>query len=85
MLGVCLGHQGLGHVLKAAVTTSPMVVHGHHAEEHPDELRLVEYYGAVDTTWVVYGGRKRFEGDVIGMRAPWLFAGRERSLSTAGY
>jgi hypothetical protein len=35
----------------------------------------VEYYGAVDTTWVVYGARKRFQGDVIGMRTPWLFAG----------
>jgi hypothetical protein len=46
----------------------------HHAEEHPDELRLVEYYGAVDTTWVVYGPRKRFAGAVIGMRAPWLYA-----------
>jgi hypothetical protein len=49
------------------------LTHAHHAAEHPDELRLVEYYGAVDTTWVVYGRRKRFEGDVIGMRAPWLF------------
>jgi hypothetical protein len=51
------------------------LTHVHHAEEHPDELRLAEYYGAVDTTWVVYGPRKRFEGHVIGMRAPWLFSG----------
>jgi para-aminobenzoate synthetase len=28
VLGICLGHQGLGHVLKAAVTTAPMVAHG---------------------------------------------------------
>lgn len=49
------------------------LTHVHYAEEYPEELRLVEYYGAVDTTWVVYGPRKRFEGDVIGMRAPWLF------------
>jgi hypothetical protein len=49
------------------------LTHVHHAEEHPEELRLVEYYGAVDTTWVVYGPHKRFKGDVIGMRAPWLF------------
>jgi para-aminobenzoate synthetase len=28
VLGVCLGHQGLGHVLKAAVTTAPIVMHG---------------------------------------------------------
>jgi hypothetical protein len=49
------------------------LTHVHHADEHPDELRLVEYYGAVDTTWVVYGPYKRFQGDVIGQRAPWLF------------
>ncbi len=45
----------------------------HHAEEHPDELRVAEYYGPVDTTWVVYGRRKRFRGAVIGQRAPHLF------------
>jgi hypothetical protein len=51
------------------------LTHVHHAEEHPNRLRLVERYGAVDTTWVVYGGRKRFTGAVIGQRAPWLFMG----------
>jgi len=51
------------------------LTHGHYAREHPRELRLVELYGAVDTTWVVYGGQKRFRGDVIGQRNPWLFAG----------
>jgi hypothetical protein len=54
------------------------LTHVHHAEEHPDELRLAEYYGAVDTTWVVYGARKRFAGDVIGQRAPELFEVPER-------
>jgi hypothetical protein len=54
------------------------LTHVHYAEEYPEELRLVEYYGAVDTTWVVYGGFKRFQGDVIGMRAPWLFDGEPR-------
>jgi hypothetical protein len=49
------------------------LTHVHHASEHPERLRLVEYYGAVDTTWVVYGPYKRFQGDVIGQRAPWLF------------
>ena len=44
-----------------------------YADEHPDALRLTEYYGAVDTTWVVYGRRKRFHGEVIGQRAPALF------------
>lgn len=49
------------------------LTHTHHAEEHPGELCLVERYGAVDTTWVVYGQQKRFEGAVIGQRVPWLF------------
>ncbi len=49
------------------------LTHVHHADEHPHELRLAEYYGAVDTTWVVYGPYKRFQGAVIGQRAPWLF------------
>lgn len=51
------------------------LTHVHHAEEHPGELRLVEYYGAVDTTWVVYGPFKRFRGAVIGQCNPWLFMG----------
>jgi hypothetical protein len=51
------------------------LTHVHHAEEHPELLRVAERYGAVDTTWVVYGPRKRFQGDVIGQRAPWLFTG----------
>ncbi len=51
------------------------LTHAHHAEENPEVLRTVELYGAVDTTWVVYGPRKRFRGEVIGMRAPWLFGG----------
>jgi para-aminobenzoate synthetase len=28
VLGVCLGHQGLGHLLNGAVTTAPMAMHG---------------------------------------------------------
>jgi hypothetical protein len=55
------------------------LTHVHHAEGHPEELRLVEYYGAVDTTWVVYGAHKRFAGDVIGMHVPWLFRGEPKS------
>jgi hypothetical protein len=49
------------------------LTHTHHAAEHPDRLRIAEYYGAVDTTWVVYGRRKRFRGAVIGQRVPTLF------------
>jgi hypothetical protein len=50
------------------------LTHLHHAREHPAELRVEERYGAVDTTWIVYGQRKRFHGAVIGQRVPWLFA-----------
>lgn len=52
------------------------LTHLHYAGEHPDVLRVEECYGAVDTTWVVYGARKRFRGEVIGQRAPWLFTGK---------
>lgn len=50
------------------------LTHLHYADEHPDVLRVEEVYGAVDTTWVVYGPYKRFSGEVIGQRAPWLFS-----------
>lgn len=52
------------------------LTHLHHAHEHSAELRIEECYGAVDTTWVVYGRQKRFRGAVIGTRVPWLFEGR---------
>lgn len=45
-----------------------------YAEEYPDLLRVVERYGEVDTTWVVYGRRRRYEGELIGQRVPWLFS-----------
>ena len=51
------------------------LTHLHYAHEHPAQLRVEECYGAVDTTWVVYGPRKRFRGAVIGQRVPWLFRG----------
>ena len=44
-----------------------------YADQHPDALRVVERYGEVDTTWVVYGKRRRYEGELIGHRIPWLF------------
>jgi hypothetical protein len=44
-------------------------------EEHPQELRVAERYGEVDTTWVVYGRRRRYKGSLIGHRIPWLFNG----------
>jgi hypothetical protein len=58
------------------------LTHLHYADEHPDVLRVRECYGAVDTTWVVYGRRKRFRGEVIGQRAPWLYTG-EPDLQSA--
>ena len=59
------------HLLAGAYDAG--LTHLHHAREHPEELRVQEVYGAVDTTWVVYGPRKRFQGEMIGLRNPWLF------------
>jgi hypothetical protein len=49
------------------------LTHIHHAEEHPEALEVRESYGAVDTTWIVYGARKRFAGQVIAQRNAWLY------------
>ena len=43
------------------------LTHLEHLAEHEDELRLEVEIGEIDTTWVVYGTKKRFEGDVIGI------------------
>jgi hypothetical protein len=59
------------HLLEGAYDAG--LTHAHHADEHPRALRLVECYGAVDTTWLVYGAHKRFCGEIIGQRNPWLF------------
>lgn len=56
------------------------LTHLEHHERHPDLLRLDHEIGEVDTTWVVYGTRKRFAGAVIGIRAPELF-GRQRETT----
>ncbi|MDQ3724341.1 MAG: hypothetical protein M3335_00380 [Actinomycetota bacterium] len=45
------------------------LTHMEHFEEHEDELRLDLDIGEIDTTWVVYGTKKRFEGEVIGIPA----------------
>jgi hypothetical protein len=66
------------HLLAGAYDAG--LTHLHYAREHTDALRVQEVYGAVDTTWVVYGPRKRFRGAVIGQRNPWLFTG-ERALA----
>ncbi|HEV3320454.1 MAG TPA: hypothetical protein VG053_12115 [Solirubrobacteraceae bacterium] len=68
-----------GHLLAGAYDAG--LTHLHYAREHTDALRVQEVYGAVDTTWVVYGARKRFRGEVIGQRNPWLFAGEPAPAS----
>lgn len=49
------------------------LTHMEHAEEHVDELRLDLDIGEIDTTWVVYGTRKRFQGEVIGIPSAELY------------
>jgi len=49
------------------------LTHLEHLDKHPDELRLELEIGEIDTTWVVYGTRKRFRGEVIGIPSPELF------------
>ena len=56
------------------------LTHLEHLAAHPDELRLIEEIGEIDTTWVVYGTQKRFNGAVIGIPSAELFrAGRTRA------
>jgi hypothetical protein len=49
------------------------LTHLEHVEEHADELRLDLDIGEIDTTWVVYGREKRFQGDLIGIPSAELF------------
>jgi hypothetical protein len=49
------------------------LTHMEHVEEHADELRLDLDIGEIDTTWVVYGTGKRFQGEVIGIPSPDLY------------
>jgi hypothetical protein len=49
------------------------LTHLEHLEKHPDELRLDLEIGEIDTTWVVYGTRKRFHGEVIGIPSREIF------------
>ncbi|HSS41585.1 MAG TPA: hypothetical protein VLK37_03440 [Solirubrobacterales bacterium] len=43
------------------------LTHIEHYEAHEDELRLDLDIGEIDTTWLVYGTEKRFDGSVIGI------------------
>lgn len=49
------------------------LTHMEHFEKHEDEFRLDLDIGEIDTTWVVYGTRKRFEGEVIGIPSREIF------------
>jgi hypothetical protein len=49
------------------------LTHMEHVEEHADELRLDLDIGEIDTTWVVYGKQKRFQGEVIGIPSAELY------------
>ena len=49
------------------------LTHLEHLAAHPEELRLVEEIGEIDTTWIVYGTQKRFRGEVIGIPSAALF------------
>lgn len=53
------------------------LTHIEHLEEHEDELRLDLDIGEIDTTWLVYGTRKRFDGEVIGIPSREVLLGRE--------
>jgi hypothetical protein len=44
-----------------------------HLASHPDEPRLVGEIGEIDTTWVVYGTRRRLNGKLIGILSAELF------------
>lgn len=59
------------------------LTHMEHFEEHEDELRLDLDIGEIDTTWVVYGTRKRFEGEVIGIPSPEIFQSSQVASSAA--
>jgi hypothetical protein len=53
------------------------LTHHEHLAMHPEELRLELEIGEIDTTWVVYGTRKRFQGEVIGIPSSHLFRDSE--------
>jgi hypothetical protein len=50
------------------------LTHLEYAERYPEKLRVIQEIGEIDTTWVVYGTRKRFQGDLIGIPSRELFA-----------
>lgn len=57
------------------------LTHLEHLEKHPETLRLDLEIGEIDTTWVVYGTTKRFEGDVIGIPSASVYRQGDHALS----
>lgn len=57
------------------------LTHMEHFEKHSDELRLDLDIGEIDTTWLVYGTKKRFEGKVIGIPSTDVLLGRRASVA----
>jgi para-aminobenzoate synthetase len=59
VLGICLGHQGLGYVLDAAVTAAPIAMHGRRSqvghtasglfEDIPQDFSVVRYHSLAVT------------------------------------
>jgi para-aminobenzoate synthetase len=68
VLGVCLGHQGLGHVLKATVSYAPTVMHGRLSQvKHtasglfdgiPQDFEVVRYHSLAVTGSLGEEGRE---------------------------
>lgn len=50
------------------------LTHLEHLSPNEGKLRLEEEIGEIDTTWLVYGTKKRFEGEVIGIPSSELFS-----------
>ena len=57
------------------------LTHLEHLEQHRDVLRLELEIGEIDTTWIVYGTRKRFQGEVIGIPSGEIFAAEDAATS----
>ncbi len=56
------------------------LTHLEHWTLHPEELRLDLEIGEIDTSWVVYGTSKRFQGEVIGIPSAEIFASTAPAL-----
>lgn len=57
------------------------LTHLEHLEPNRDVLRLELEIGEIDTTWIVYGTRKRFQGQVIGIPSGEIFGAAGESTS----